>query len=52
MTYKTETPFDGIESSHEYVALLADTIERLDTVADMRALSAQLAPAVEQRKRA
>jgi 2-methylcitrate dehydratase PrpD len=31
---------------------LADMIERLDTLADMRALSAQLAPAVEQRKRA
>jgi len=34
-------------------AALADMIERLDTLADMRALSAQLAPAtVEQRKRA
>ena len=27
MSYKSETPFDSIESSHEYVALLAETIE-------------------------
>ena len=32
MSHKSETPFDNIESSHEYVALLAETIEetRLD----------------------
>jgi hypothetical protein len=27
MSHKSETPFDNIESSHEYVALLAETIE-------------------------
>lgn len=32
MNHKSDTPFDNIESSHEYVALLAETIEetRLD----------------------
>jgi hypothetical protein len=29
MGYKRETPFDSIESSHEYVALLAETIEEV-----------------------
>ena len=29
MSYKSETPFDSIESSHEYVALLAETIEEV-----------------------
>ena len=29
MGYKTETPFDSIEGSHEYVALLAQTIEEV-----------------------
>jgi hypothetical protein len=27
MSYRSETPFDNIESSHEYVSLLADAIE-------------------------
>lgn len=27
MSYKSETPFDSIDSSHEYVALLAEAIE-------------------------
>jgi hypothetical protein len=27
MSYRSETPFDNIESSHEYVTLLADAIE-------------------------
>lgn len=27
MSHESETPFDNIESSHEYVALLAETIE-------------------------
>jgi hypothetical protein len=26
MSYRSETPFDNIESSHEYVTLLADAI--------------------------
>ena len=37
MSHKSETPFDNIESSHEYVALLAETIEesRLDVEAQI-----------------
>lgn len=27
MSYQAETPFDSIEGSHEYVALLADALE-------------------------
>lgn len=27
MSYQPETPFDCIESSHEYVAMLADAVE-------------------------
>ena len=27
MSYRSETPFDNIESSHEYVSLLAEAIE-------------------------
>jgi hypothetical protein len=27
MSYQSETPFDNIESSHEYVSLLADAIK-------------------------
>ena len=27
MSYTSETPFDNIENSHEYVSLLADAIE-------------------------
>ena len=27
VSYQAETPFDDIESSHEYVALLADALE-------------------------
>lgn len=27
MNYKSETPFDSVECSHEYVSLLADAIE-------------------------
>ncbi len=32
MSYKPSTPFDSIENSHEYVTLLAETIQevRLD----------------------
>src|SRR5437867_597940 len=37
MVYKRETPFDSIESSHEYVALLAEIIEeeRKDVAAEI-----------------
>jgi hypothetical protein len=27
MSHRAETPFDNIESSHEYVAMLADAVE-------------------------
>ena len=27
MSYRSETPFDNIESSHEYVSLLAEAVE-------------------------
>ena len=27
MSYQAETPFDNIEGSHEYVAMLADALE-------------------------
>jgi hypothetical protein len=27
MSYRSETPFDNIENSHEYVAMLAEAIE-------------------------
>jgi hypothetical protein len=29
MSYKPETPFDSVESSHQYVTLLAETIEEV-----------------------
>ena len=37
MSYQSETPFDSIESSHEYVSLLAEAIEeaREDVEADI-----------------
>lgn len=37
MSYQSETPFDNIESSHQYVALLAEAVEqaRLDVEADI-----------------
>ena len=37
MSYRSETPFDSIEDSHEYVALLADAIEeaKRDVEADI-----------------
>jgi hypothetical protein len=37
MSYRSETPFDSIEGSHEYVALLAEAIEeaRRDVDADI-----------------
>ena len=39
MSSTSETPFDSIEGSHEYVALLAEALEeaRRDVEADMRA---------------
>src|SRR5215831_10497316 len=37
MSYQAETPFDSIESSHEYVAMLAEAVEeaRRDVEADI-----------------
>lgn len=39
MSYQPETPFDSIEGSHEYVALLAEAIEeaRRDVEAEVAA---------------
>lgn len=31
MSHKSETPFDSIESSHEYVSMLAQAIEEAQT---------------------
>jgi hypothetical protein len=35
MSYRSETPFDNIESSHEYVTMLAEAIET--TLAEVEA---------------
>ena len=39
MNYKAETPFDNIEGSHEYVALLAESLDeaRRDVEAEVAA---------------
>ena len=39
MSYQAETPFDSIEGSHEYVALLADALDeaRRDVEAEVAA---------------
>ena len=39
MSYESETPFDNIESSHEYVGLLAEALEeaRREVEADIEA---------------
>jgi len=51
VSYETETPFDSIEGSHEYVALLAEAIEEA-----LRDAEAEVAIAVrdgaERRKQA
>jgi hypothetical protein len=51
MNYNPETPFDSLESSHEYVSLLAEAIEeaRKDVDADIEAAEAESA---ERRKEA
>lgn len=43
MSYRSETPFDSIEGSHEYVKLLAEAIE--ETIRDV---DADIALAVEE----
>ena len=51
MSYKPETPFDSIDSSYEYVALLAETIQEV-----RQAIEAEIALAMaedaERRKEA
>ena|SRR2546423_12547813 len=46
MAYHSETPFDNIEGSHEYVALLAQAIEeaKLDVEAEIALALADGAP--------
>jgi hypothetical protein len=41
MSYTSETPFDNIESSHQYVSLLLEAIEeaRLEVDAEIAAIS-------------
>jgi hypothetical protein len=43
MSYRSETPFDSIESSHQYVALLAETIEEV-----RRDIEAEIARAIAE----
>lgn len=51
MSYESETPFDSIECSHEYVSLLAEAIEeaRQDVEAD---IAVALKEHAERRKEA
>ena len=51
MSYDPETPFDSIEGSQEYVALLADAIEeaRQDVDADIEVAIAEGPSAAERR---
>jgi hypothetical protein len=51
MNYNPETPFDSLESSHEYVSLLAEAIEeaRKDVDADIEIAESESA---ERRKEA
>ena len=43
MSYRSETPFDNIESSHEYVSMLADAVRqaRADVEADIAGADAE-----------
>jgi len=43
MSYKPETPFDSIESSHQYVTLLGETIEEV-----RRDIQIEIARAIEE----
>jgi hypothetical protein len=53
MSYTSETPFDNIESSHQYVALLADAIEEARReVEEEIALSMAEGEAAQRRKEA
>jgi hypothetical protein len=46
MTYKTGSPFDSIESAHEFIALLAETVReaKRDVEADVQRESASESP--------
>ena len=44
MSYQAETPFDSIESSHEYVAMLAEAVEEA-----RREVEAEVATAEQDR---
>ena len=46
----TETPFDNIESSHEYIALLADAVDV--AITEIEADLAQAAAAADRRAEA
>ena len=53
MSYTSETPFDNIESSHQYVSLLADAIEEARREVDEEiALSMTEGDTAERRKEA
>ena len=43
MSYESETPFDSIESSHEYVSLLAEALEEVK-----REVEADIAIAIKE----
>jgi hypothetical protein len=51
VNYQSETPFDNIESSHEYVALLAEAIEEARREVDAEIALAEQEEA-ERRKEA
>ncbi len=46
MSYRSETPFDSIESSHEYISMLSDAIAEAlaDVQADIASADAADAP--------
>jgi len=53
MSYTSETPFDNIESSHQYVSLLADAIEEARREVDEEiGLSMTEGESAERRKEA
>jgi hypothetical protein len=51
VSYEAETPFDSIEGSHEYVAMLAEAIDEARREVDAEVASAERARA-ERRKEA
>jgi hypothetical protein len=51
MSYTSETPFDNIESSHQYVALLAEAIEEARREVDEE-IALSMTESAERRKEA